>query len=85
MSLRREEAVEVVEADVLGLALQVLAQVPLADGLGDVAGVVQQLASVTSPCRPPRSPYMGGRCRPWRMGSRPVRRVARDGVHDGSE
>ena len=39
----RQEAVEVVEADVLGLGLDVLAQVPLADGLGDVAGIGQQL------------------------------------------
>ena len=43
MSGDREEAVEVVEADVLRLRLDVLAEVPLADRLGDVAGVGQQL------------------------------------------
>ena len=42
-------------------------------------------AIVTSPWSPPGSPYMGGRCSPWRTGSRPVIIVARDGVHDGSE
>ena len=40
---------------------------------------------VTSPCRPPGSPYIGGRSRPWRIGRRPVMNDARDGVHDGSE
>ena len=39
----REEAVEVVEADVLRLALAVLAHVPLADGLGHVARVGEDL------------------------------------------
>ena len=39
----RQEAVEVVEADVLGLALGVLAHVPLSDGLRHVAGVREQL------------------------------------------
>ena len=38
-----QEAVEVVEADVLGLGVAVLAHVPLADGLGDVARLVEQL------------------------------------------
>ena len=38
-----EEAVEVVEAHVLGLGLDVLPHVPLADGLGHVAGVGEQL------------------------------------------
>ncbi len=38
-----EEAVEVVEAHVLGLRLHVLAQVPLAHGLGDVALFAEQL------------------------------------------
>ena len=43
MSETREEAVEVVEADVLRLRLAVLAEVPLADRLRDVARVDEQL------------------------------------------
>ena len=39
----REEAVEIVEADVLRLGGRVLADVPLADGLRDVAGLGEQL------------------------------------------
>ena len=45
----RQEAVEVVEADVLGLRLDVLTHVPLADRLGDVAGVGERWGRVTSP------------------------------------
>ncbi|MEZ5139940.1 MAG: hypothetical protein R2711_14585 [Acidimicrobiales bacterium] len=37
-----------------------------------------------SPSSPPGSPYIGGRWRPWRIGMRPVSRVARLGVQLGS-
>src|SRR6478735_3574717 len=40
-------------------------------------------AIVTSPWRPPASPYIGGRSRPWRIGSRPVISDARAGGADG--
>ncbi len=48
----RQEAVEVVEADVLGLGLDVLAQVPLAHGLGHVAGLGEQLGQGDLPLEP---------------------------------
>ena len=39
----REETVEIVEADVLGLRRGVFAHVPFADGLSDIAALGQQL------------------------------------------
>ena len=51
-----QEAVEVVEADVLRLRLDVLADVPLPDGLGDIASVGEQLGQGDLAVEPARLP-----------------------------
>ena len=60
-----EKAVEIVEADVLRLRFQVLAAVPLADGLGDVAGLAQDLGDGDLVVQDAR---FAGKTRPQRAG-----------------
>jgi len=81
----RQEPVEVVESDVLGLGLDVLAHVPLPDGLGDVAGLGEQRGERHLALQAAGLAVHRGRSRPWRIGRRPVMSEAREGVQEGSE
>ena len=71
----REEAVEVVEADVLWLALLILAHVPLPDRLRHVAGVGEELWERDLPGEPARHAVHG-----WNQEAVSHRQPAR---HDG--
>ena len=59
-----EEADIVVIADILRQRALVLAHMPLAHALGDVALLLEQSGMVIAPSRPPASPYIGGRRMP---------------------